>query len=176
MRTVCLHGPESTGKTTLATELAEHFGTVAVPEYGRLYCEIFGNECDLEDLRAIRDGEHLLIEAARRKAKNNLLILDTDAVMTAVWSNVLLGHRPPDLDKIDEPADLYLLCDIDVPFVADGIRYFPDQAMRAKMFAQTRRELEQRNLPYVTITGSRYVRLKTAVDAITSRFPEIVTP
>jgi NadR type nicotinamide-nucleotide adenylyltransferase len=176
MRTVCLHGPESTGKTTLAAELAEHFGTVAVPEYGRLYCEIFGNECDLDDLRAIRHGEDLLIRAARRKAKNNLLILDTDAVMTAVWADVLLGHRPPDLDKIDDPADLYLLCDIDVPFVADGIRYFPDQATRAKMFAQTKRELEQRNLPYVTVTGSRYVRLKTAVDAITSRFPEIVTP
>jgi NadR type nicotinamide-nucleotide adenylyltransferase len=176
MRTVCLHGPESTGKTTLAAQLAEHFGTVAVPEYGRIYCEIFGNECDLADLRAIREGEHLLIEAARRKAKNNLLILDTDAVMTAVWADVLLGHRPPDLDKIDDPADLYLLCDIDVPFVADGIRYFPDQATRAKMFAQTRRELEQRKLPYVTITGSRYVRLKAAVDAITSRFPEVVIP
>ena len=65
---------------------------------------------------------------------------------------------------------------IDVPFVADNIRYFPDQATRAKMFAQTRRELEQRKLPYVTVTGSRYVRLKTAVDAITSRFPEVVTP
>lgn len=176
MRTVCLHGPESTGKTTLATELAEHFGTVAVPEYGRLYCEIFGNECDLEDLRAIRRGEDLLIDAARRKAKNGLLILDTDAVMTAVWADVLLGSRAPDLDKIDEPADLYLLCDIDVPFVADGIRYFPDQATRAKMFAQTRRELERRDLPFVTITGSRFVRLKTAVDAITGRFPEISAP
>jgi len=173
MRTVCLHGPESTGKTTLASELAEHFGTVAVPEYGRLYCEIFGNDCDLEDLRAIRRGEDLLIEAARRKAKNGLLILDTDAVMTAVWSEVLLGHRPDDLDRIDDPADLYLLCDIDVPFVADGVRYFPDQETRARMFAQTKTELERRKLPFVTITGSRYVRLKTAVDAIQARFPEI---
>ncbi len=176
MRTVCLHGPESTGKTTLATELAEHFGTVAVPEYGRLYCEIFGNECDLEDLRAIRRGDELLVAAARRKAKNGLLILDTDAVMTAVWSDVLLGERTPDLDRIDDPADLYLLCDIDVPFVADGIRYFPDQATRARMFAQTRAELERRKLDFVTITGSRFVRLKTAVDAIQSRFPEIKAP
>lgn len=176
MRTVCLHGPESTGKTTLAAELAEHFGTVAVPEYGRLYCEIFGNECDLEDLRAIRRGEDLLIDAARRKAKNGLLILDTDAVMTAVWADVLLGSRPSDLDRIDAPADLYLLCDIDVPFVADGVRYFPDQGMRAKMFAQTKRELERRDLPFVTITGSRFVRLKTAVDAITGHFPEISAP
>jgi NadR type nicotinamide-nucleotide adenylyltransferase len=176
MRTVCLHGPESTGKTTLAAQLAEHFGTVAVPEYGRIYCEIFGNECDLEDLRAIRAGEEQFIEAARRKAKNGILILDTDAVMTAVWSDVLLGYRPDDLDKIENPADLYLLCDIDVPFVADGIRYFPDQATRAKMFAQTKRELERRGLPFVTITGSRFVRLRSAVDAILASFPEIKEP
>ncbi|MEJ0028743.1 MAG: ATP-binding protein [Rhizomicrobium sp.] len=175
MRTVCLHGPESTGKTTLASQLAEHFGAVAVPEYGRLYCEIFGNECDMEDLRAIRQGHELLAAAARRKA-DTLIVFDTDAVMTAVWADVLLGQRPDDLDRIDDPADLYLLCDIDVPFVADGIRYFPDQATRAKMFAQTRRELEHRGLPFVTVTGSRFARLKTAVDAITSRFPELAAP
>jgi HTH-type transcriptional repressor of NAD biosynthesis genes len=172
MRTVCLHGPESTGKTTLAAQLAEHFGTVAVPEYGRLYCEIFGNDCDLEDLRAIRRGEELLIDAARRKAAT-LVILDTDAVMTAVWADVLLGTRTEDLDRIDNPADLYLLCDIDVPFVADGIRYFPDQAARETMFAQTRAELERRKLDFVTISGVRDTRLTTAIGAITSRFPEL---
>jgi HTH-type transcriptional regulator, transcriptional repressor of NAD biosynthesis genes len=170
-----LHGPESTGKTTLARELAEHFQTVAVPEYGRLYCEIFGNECDLEDLRAIRRGHDLLAAAARRKAKQ-LIVFDTDAVMTAVWSDILLGQRPADLDRIDDPADLYLLCDIDVPFVADDIRYFPDPTTRTRMLAQTRAELERRGLPFVTITGSRYVRLKTAVDAITARFAEVTAP
>ncbi len=175
MKTVCLHGPESTGKTTLAAELAEHFQTVAVPEYGRLYCEIFGNTCDMADLRAIRQGHDLLAAAARRKAKN-LIFFDTDAVMTAVWADVLLGERPADLDRIDDPADLYLLCDIDVPFVADGVRYFPDQATRAKMFAQTRAELERRALPFVTITGSRFVRLRSAVDAIQQRFAEIKAP
>lgn len=175
VRTVCLHGPESTGKTTLARELAEHFHTFAVPEYGRLYCEIFGNDCDMEDLRAIRRGHDLLAAAARRKAQQ-LLVFDTDAVMTAVWSDILLGERPADLDRIDDPADLYLLCDIDVPFVADGIRYFPDPATRARMLAHTRTELERRNLPFVTITGSRYDRLRTAIAAITTRFPEVTAP
>ncbi len=175
MRTVCLHGPESTGKTTLAAELAGHFHALAVPEYGRLYCEIFGNECDLEDLRAIRQGHDLLAAAARRKARD-IVFFDTDAVMTAVWADVLLGTRPDDLDRIDDPADLYLLCDIDVPFAADGIRYFPDPATRAKMFAQTRGELERRGLAFATITGPRAVRLRLAVDAIQTRFPEIKTP
>ena len=172
LKTVCLHGPESAGKTTLARELAAHFKTVAVPEFGRLYCEIFGNDCDLEDLRAIRRGHDLMAAAGRRKA-NSLLILDTDAVMTAVWSDILLGARAIDLDRIDDPADLYLLCDIDVPFEADEIRYFPDTATREKMFVQTRAELEKRKLPFVTIRGTRKDRLAAAIAAITSKFPEI---
>ena len=143
MKTVCLHGPESTGKTTLARELAAHFKTIMVPEFGRLYCEVFGNDCDLEDLRAIRRGHDLMAAAGRRKA-NKILILDTDAIMTAVWADVLLGARPYDLDRIDDPADLYLLCDIDVPFEADAIRYFPDVAMRKKMFDQAKEELKKK--------------------------------
>ncbi|HTP76127.1 MAG TPA: ATP-binding protein [Rhizomicrobium sp.] len=170
MRTVCLHGPESTGKTTLARALAARFETVMVPEFGRLYCEVFGNACDVEDLRAIRRGHDLMAAAGRRKAKH-LLVLDTDAVMTAVWADILIGARPADLDRIDDPADLYLLCDIDVPFEADDIRYFPDDATRARMFAQTRTELEKRNLPYIVIRGSRTERLATAVAAIADRFP-----
>jgi|SRR5689334_17471537 HTH-type transcriptional repressor of NAD biosynthesis genes len=172
LRTVCLHGPESTGKTTLARELAEHFRSVAVPEFGRLYCEIFGNDCDIEDLRAIRRGHDLLAAAGRRKARA-ILILDTDAVMTAIWADILIGARPADLDRIDDPADLYLLCDIDVPFMADSIRYFPDSATRAKMFAQCRAELEKRKLAFVTIQGSREERLAEAIKAVGEHFPEL---
>jgi NadR type nicotinamide-nucleotide adenylyltransferase len=171
LKTVCLHGPESTGKTTLARELAAHFRTVMVPEFGRLYCEIFGNDCDLEDLRAIRRGHSLMAAAGWRKA-NRLLILDTDAVMTAVWADVLLGARPTDLDQIDDPADLYLLCDIDVPFEADGIRYFPDSRAREKMFVHSRAELEQRKLPFAIIRGSFAERFAAAIAAIASAFPE----
>ena len=172
MRTICLHGAESTGKSTLAVALAAHFKTVAVPEFGRIYCEIFGNECDIDDLRAIRRGHELLAAAGRRKAKR-LLILDTDAVMTALWAEVLLGVRPPDLERIDDPADLYLLCDIDVPFVADKIRYFPGSAARTKLFQQTRSELEKRRLPFVLVHGTHSARLAEAVNAITTKFPEL---
>ena len=172
LRTVCLHGPESTGKSTLARRLADHFGAVMVPEFGRLYCEIFGNDCDLEDLRAIRRGHDLLAAAGRRKA-TNLLILDTDAVMTAVWADVLLGTRPADLNAITDAADFYLLCDIDVPFKADSIRYFPEHSARQTMFEKTKAELEKRHLPFAIVRGDGDARLVAAVDAITQRFPEL---
>jgi len=169
---VCLHGPESTGKTTLARELADSLATVAVPEFGRLYCEAFGNRCDEEDLRFIRRGEELMIRAAERKA-NRILILDTDAVMTALWSEILLGTRPEDLDRIEDPADLYLLTNIDVPFASDSIRYFPEQKTRQEFFARCRLELERRKLPYVVISGDRVARLRCALAAISDRFGAI---
>jgi NadR type nicotinamide-nucleotide adenylyltransferase len=165
---VSLFGPESTGKTTLAQQLAVHYRTVAVPEYGRIYCEIFGNDCDAADLRAIVDGQYLLEDAAARKA-NRLMILDTDAVMTAVWSDVLLGKRLPDLNTV-RAADFYLLADIDVPFETDAIRYFPEQAERQRMFDLCRAELERRQLPYVVVRGDREVRLATSIATIDKRF------
>jgi HTH-type transcriptional regulator, transcriptional repressor of NAD biosynthesis genes len=172
LRTVCLHGPESTGKTTLARALATHFRAVMIPEYGRLYCEIFGNECDLEDLRAIRRGHDLLAAAGRRKAIG-LLLLDTDAVMTAVWADILLGSRPADLDTINDAADFYLLCDIDLPFAADSIRYFPEHSARQMMFEKTKAELEMRHLPFAIVHGDGEARLAAAVAAIAQRFPEL---
>lgn len=168
--TVCLFGPESTGKTTLAQELARDLGAVFVPEYGRYYCEAFGNTCDADDLRAIVAGHDLLVQAARRKAQGGLILLDTDAVMTAVWAGVLLGERPADLDRVDEPADLYLLTDVDVPFAADAIRYFPDQTSRSRFFQICREELERRKLSYFVISGDPARRRATALEAIRARF------
>lgn len=177
VKTVCLHGPESTGKSTLAAELAAAFQTIAAPEYGRTYCEVFGSECDADDLRAIARGHTALTTAARRQA-NRLLIQDTDAVMTAVWADMLLGHRPADLDAVAETADLYLLCDIDIRWQDDGTRYtdLSGADTRKRFFEMCGGELERRGLPYVTISGSREQRLRTAIGAINARFPELSRP
>lgn len=176
-RSVCLHGPESTGKSTLATALAEHYDTVLAPEYGRTYCEVFGNECSADDLRNIVRG-HTAQDHAARRLSNKLLVLDTDAVITAVWADMLLGNRPEDLDHIERTADLYLLCDIDIPWVDDGTRYdhLSPQERRRNFFDRCRRELDRRKLPYVFVTGDHTTRMKTAVEAINATFPELAKP
>ena len=175
VKTVCLFGPESTGKSTLAKRLAAHYRTIAAPEYGRIYCEIFGTYCKADDLRAIVKGQKALEFAAKRQA-NRLLILDTDRLMTALWADMLLGLRPPDLDVVEETADLYLLADVDIPWADDGTRYFPGDDARKRFYRICREELEKRNLPFETIGGDRDGRLKAAVDAVDRHFPELGGP
>lgn len=165
VKTVCLFGPESSGKTTLATALAARLGTTLVPEYGRTYTDAFGTEVEADGLRRIVRGHRAMTAAARRQA-DRILVCDTDPLLTAVWADMLLGRRPADLDALAEPSDLYLLTDVDFPWVDDGTRYFPDQDSRRRFFDRCRLELERRGLPYVTVSGSPEARLEAALRAI----------
>ena len=172
VKTVCLFGPESTGKSTLAKRMASHYRTIAAPEYGRTYCEVFGTHCTADDLRNIVKGQAALEAAAKRQA-NRLLILDTDRLMTTLWADMLLGHRPPDLDQVAEYADLYLLAEIDIPWADDGTRYFPGDTARQRFYRICREELEKRGLKYEVIAGDRDQRLAMAAAAIAKHFPEL---
>jgi HTH-type transcriptional regulator, transcriptional repressor of NAD biosynthesis genes len=164
-RTICLHGPESTGKSTLAPLLARHFETLYVPEYGRTYCEQFGLSLTMGDLVQIGRTHAAMTRALMRQC-NVRLILDTDPVMTAVWADMLFERRDPWFDEFDETADLYLLLDIDVPWVDDGTRFFGDDARRRRFLDLSRAELERRGLTYRVIGGDREERLARALAAI----------
>jgi nicotinamide riboside kinase len=170
---ICLFGPESTGKSTLGLALAEHYGTVMAPEYGRLYTETFGQDCGPEDLRRIVIG-HLAGTRAASRWAGRLLIEDTDPVLTAIWSDVLTGGRAPWFDWFSDTADLYLLTGIDVPFVADGVRYFPAADARESFHARCRAELERRQLTWAEVTGDPEVRLAKAIQIIDQAFPPAV--
>lgn len=164
-RTICLHGPESTGKTTLAPQLARHFDTLYVPEYGRTYCEEYGTAIAMADLVAIGRTHAAMTQAALRQC-NRRLILDTDPVMTAVWADMLFERRDPWFDAFDETADLYLLLDIDLPWIDDGTRFFGDEGRRRRFFDLSRGELERRGLNYRIIGGPAGERFDRALDAI----------
>ncbi len=168
--TVCLFGPESTGKSTLARALGARYGTVVQPEYGRIHTDAFGTEVDARGLGHIADGHRAATRALLRQA-NRILVMDTDPVLTAVWSRMLLGQAEPALAEYPETADLYLLTDVDVPWRDDGTRYFPDPRDRARFFALCRAELERRSLPFVILSGPWEHRLEAAAAAIEQRWP-----
>lgn len=164
--TICLHGPESTGKTTLTQRLAEHFGTLYVPEYGRTYCEQYGLALTMGDLVTI-GRTHCAMTAALLRLCQRRLFLDTDPLMTAVWADMLFQQRDAWFESFDATAKLYLLLDIDMPWVDDGTRFFGDVDRRRRFFDLSQAELARRGVAYRVISGSfdeRFANALTAID------------
>lgn len=166
LRRVTLFGAESTGKTSLGAELARHYDTVLAPEYGRFHTEAFGAGATRpEDMRQIVMGHLSGVSAAALRA-NRVLIEDTDPVLTAVWSDTLAGSRDPWFDAWRDYPDLYLFCDIDLPWVDDGTRYFRDPAVRASFHRACERELVSRGVRFVRVRGTPEQRRTLAIEAI----------
>jgi HTH-type transcriptional regulator, transcriptional repressor of NAD biosynthesis genes len=167
LRRICVFGPESTGKTTLATRLAAHYGTVAVPEYARAYLEARRGRLETDDIDAIGRGQ-IAVEEALALEADRRLICDTDALTTCVWSEALFGRVSGWLAAAaDRSYDLTLLCDVDVPWIADPVRYLPHE--RASFFARCEQALRDRGRRYVVVRGSwdeRFAAACRAIDAI----------
>ena len=164
---VVVFGPESTGKTTLARDLATHYQTQWVPEYAREYLQDKWDReqrtCQPEDLLPIAIGQMHLENTLSERA-DRLLICDTDLLETKVYSEAYyLGYCDPLLEKyaLENQYDLYLLTGIDVPWEADDLRDKPGE--REAMFAYFKAALEAHNRRFVILKGSRKVRLQTAI-------------
>jgi NadR type nicotinamide-nucleotide adenylyltransferase len=168
---VCFHGAESTGKSVMAAHLEARFGWPWVREYGRDYAENHGTDFTMDDLLAIAQGQNAAQNAAMQaanKANPPVLILDTDPLMTAAWAQMLFGHAPDALFAYPK-ADLYLLFAPDVPWVADGTRFFGTPSSRAAFAATSQAMLEKAGLPYVTIGGDWAERESQVLSAILSQ-------
>ena len=162
--TVCLHGIESVGKSSLAQQLADHYRTTFVPEYGRSHCEAHGTDCREDDLMLIGEAQQASIEAARPWA-NRLLIADTDALMTAAWSQMMIGYTPDQL-ICHRKADLYLFLGKDAPFVDDGTRVYKTAKERERFERLARDTLTLSRTNFVEIHGTWDERFHAAVAAI----------
>ncbi len=168
---VCVFGPESTGKSTLTRGLAAHFDTVFVPEYARTLIEMQDGRLAYEDLERIGRGQ-LATEQALAGRAHKILFSDTDVLSTAIWSEVLHGRVEPWLLEAaaSQRFDLTLLLDVDVPWVADVVRYLPDE--RRSFFERCERALSQAGRPYVVVRGGWDARLRTAIEAVTPLLAE----
>ena len=148
---VCFHGAESTGKSVLAEKLAAELGCPLVHEYGRAYAETHGIDFAMADLLAIaREQDRLMREAAGERPP--LLILDTDPLMTAAWAEMLFGEVPDELLAYPK-AELYLLFAPDVPWLADGTRFFGTPETRARFAAIAEAMLVGAGVDYRRVGG-----------------------
>jgi NadR type nicotinamide-nucleotide adenylyltransferase len=159
---VCVTGPESTGKTTLARRLAEWARVGWVPEASRLYAERRGAELHGSDVTPIA-REHIALADA---APDRLIVLDTDLLSTVIYARHYYGMVPGWILSAERErrADLYLLCDVDVPWLPDGIRDRP--ANRGEMFGLFRQALARRGANVVLVQGDWERRWETAREAV----------
>lgn len=165
---VVVMGPESTGKSTLVKNLASHYNTDYVEEYGRTYTEISGtdNLTDL-DFRNIAIKHQKLI-SEKLKDGHKVIFVDTEAITTKILGKMYLGDdfESFQIDEIisNQCFDLYLLLDIDVPWIDDGTRDFPNH--REEHFNRIKSELDARKIQYTVISGDYQERFEKAITEV----------
>ena len=169
MKRVVLTGSESTGKTTLARRVAEHFGTEWVPEFVRDYAAAKGTPLTFDDHGPIargqiqREDEYI---ARSRASGAAVLVQDTDLLSTAVYCAHYYGVCPAWIEQAihERRPDLYLLLDVDIPWEPDPQR---DRGhMRPEMHALFADAVRRSGAPFLVIRGSGEARFDAARAAI----------
>ena len=164
---ILILGPESTGKSTLAEDLAHHFGEPWVPEFAREYLEKIDRPYRFEDLAEIGKGQ-LALEDQKAEKAQKFLFCDTDLRVIHIWSEHRFGKTDPwVLEEIQQREyELILLTDTDLPWEPDPLREYPELEMRQYFFEKYRKLAEQSGFPYLIVSGDREKRLKDAVTAV----------
>jgi NadR type nicotinamide-nucleotide adenylyltransferase len=176
MKKIVIIGPESTGKSTLATQLADHYKSIWVPEYARAYLLKHGTNYNFEDLLVIAKGQLALEEEYYNKISSinaeqpAFLFLDTDMYVMKVWCEFVFQkcHNWILDQVVKRNYDLYLLCNTDLPWVKDQLREYPDLISRQKLYHMYRDIMVNQDVPWVDISGDYQERFVAAVKGIST--------
>ena len=175
LQKIVVLGPESTGKSTLCEQLAKNYGVVDCKEYARQYLHENGTKYNFEDLLTIAKGQLTLEQQAIQKAEQlfieqskNKIIIDTDMYVMKVWCEYVFNDcHTYILDQIHtRKYDLYLLCDIDLPWSPDEMREYPDEKPRQELFAIYKDILINQDTPWGIVSGTGNQRTQNAISII----------
>ena len=172
VKRIAIFGAESTGKSTLAAQLAAHFGEPWVPEYVREFWYAHQGVITAADLGTIARIQ-METEDAAAKCAREFLFCDTDLLTNVLWADLLYGGNCPDWmrTKAETRAreyTFYLLCDTDIEFTPDPQRSFPNAEGRAMCRRLWRETLVSRELPFVEIYGNHEERLRQGIQAVSA--------
>lgn len=179
IKKIVIIGPESTGKSTLCQQLAAHYETDWCPEFAREYLLTNGTNYEFDDLLTIAKGQLALEDEYTQQLELHSLpmleagghlplFIDTDMYVMKVWCEFVFNncHRFV-LDAINARSyDLYLLCNIDLPWVKDELREYPDLHTRKKLYSIYKDSMINQAVPWVDISGDYETRLKKAITAV----------
>lgn len=166
LRRIAITGPESSGKTTLAKQLAQYFNTVWVEEYARTYLNALAQPYEESDLLEIAKGQLLLENQVVAQAKNNLLFCDSDFTVLKIWSEIKYNRCDAWITHQFEQHryDCYLLCAPDLAWEEDPLRENPND--RAFLFDLYEENLKSISANYHIINGLGNERIEKAIAAI----------
>ena len=151
-------GPESTGKSTLASYLAHRYGGVLVPEYAREYMEkrACASTYTYEDVvniaqQQVQQLQNCIHGGITEGYRSNVVFFDTELIITKVWFLHKFGKCPDFVEKAlhDYPMDVYLLCYPDMEWEPDPVRENPD--IREYLFEWYEKEIQKLEIPYYII-------------------------
>ncbi len=162
---IAITGPESTGKSELAEQLARYYHTIWVEEFARKYIDHLYRAYTYHDILIIAQQQLKNENSAAEKA-NRLLFCDSDFTVTKIWCEFKYGKcHPWIVDQFkNHRYDLYLLCGIDIPWSPDPQREHPDQ--RKTLFNLYKKELMSAHFPFKIINGLGGKRLENAIEIV----------
>lgn len=176
---IVIIGPESTGKSTLCEQLAQHYETRWCPEYARAWLLQNGTSYTFENLLTIAEGQLSLEDEYTEKLEHESLpllesggkiplFIDTDMYVMKVWCEYVFGkcHRFVLDNILKRKYDLYLLCNIDLPWAKDELREYPNLDTRKTLFRMYKDLLVNQSTPWALIQGNGNERLESAIRAI----------
>jgi NadR type nicotinamide-nucleotide adenylyltransferase len=166
IKKIAIVGPESTGKSTMAIDLAKYYQVPWVPEYSRYYCEALTTPCTMQDEINMFHGQLALEHSVLVMAETDFVICDTTFLTVKIWSDAFFGKSPEIvLDALPKHSyDFYVLLDIDLPWEDDPLRDFPNQ--REHFMEIWHNELQQLGASYKVVSGLGEERFKNAVQVI----------
>ena len=195
LKKIVIIGPESTGKSTLCEQLAQHYNTLWCPEYAREYLLEHGMKYSYADLLTMAKGQIELEDNYESLVKNSesgvqsdppgndaglrtlnaeLLFVDTNMYVMKVWCEFVFGKcHQYILDQIAQRKyELYLLCNVDLPWTHDALREYPDLERRQKLYQMYRDLMINQKVAWTEISGDSQQRFKKAVQSVDSLLKE----
>lgn len=161
-------GPESTGKSTLCEQLAAQYKTEWVPEFARNYLLEIRRPYSYEDLLYIAEGQIRQEDRIVSDTTADLVFIDTDMYVMKVWCEYVFKKcHAYILDEIvKRKYDGYLLCNVDLPWVADELREYPDLESRERLYQMYKDIMINQHVPWIDISGNYEERLQKAIGFI----------
>ena len=175
IKKIIVIGPESTGKSSLCMALADHYKTIWVKEFAREYLEKNGKDYAFEDLYKIALGQleeikNAVVKVGIEQGENtqNLLFIDTDLYVIKIWSEFVFNKCDNRIltEITKQQYDLYLLCDVDLPWINDNLREYPDLKVRQKLFHYYKEEMTAQKTTWKIISGNYDERTEAAIKFI----------